>query len=201
MRPVRTSPPSAAGRSPRIGVTVLNRSAQDSRYRHQVAYEDTLFLVLTRLVQEHRATVSIFVQCFGPSSDQDDRPAAQRLHERLQAAGYPAQLFDQLQSPQALQAAFADQTCLIGTRLHTAVLGLSRGVPVVLISYQPKARGTMALLGLEEFCCDIETITEDQLYSLVARILVQRDNLARQFVGQHQQVLASLQGWPARLGF
>ena len=80
------------------------------------------------------------------------------------------------------------------------MLGLSRGVPTVLISYQPKARGTMALLGLEEFCCDIETITGAELYSLVTRILTDREAVAGRIVERHQQLLASLSGWPARLG-
>jgi colanic acid/amylovoran biosynthesis protein len=200
MRPQPTGTARHPEAATRLGVTVLNRSAQDSRYRNQVAYEEALLQVLIRLAQQHGAAVSIFVQCFGPSLDQDDRPAARRLHQRLLAAGCPAELFDRLQTPQELQAAFANQTCLIGTRLHTAVLGLSRGVPTVLISYQPKARGTMALMGLEEFCCDIEAITEAELYTMVARILADRDSLAHRIVERHRQLLASLSGWPARLG-
>ena len=47
----------------------------------------------------------------------------------------------------------------VGTRMHSSVYALAMRVPALAIAYQPKTRGTMQQLGLDDFVVPIEDVS------------------------------------------
>jgi colanic acid/amylovoran biosynthesis protein len=115
--------------------------------------------------------------------DHDDRQVTRRLFQRLQSAIPDLTLVDSFHCAADAHAAYAQMDLMIGTRMHTAILSLISGVPVILIGYQPKSCGGMQLIGLPQFCCPIDTVTADRLFALAEKIL---DDLT-----EHQQLYAA----------
>jgi colanic acid/amylovoran biosynthesis protein len=162
----------------RIGVTAMDRGAQEKRFRRQAIYEDALTSLLLRLQARYDVSFYIFCQCYGPSVDQDDRACAHRIHKRLCAGGARSTVLDNFSGAQEVRSAYKAMACVIGTRMHAGIFALSHGVPTILIGYQPKALGTMSLFDLERYCCDIERFTSDELYELACEVLDQRRALS-----------------------
>jgi colanic acid/amylovoran biosynthesis protein len=144
------------------------------------------------LHRENNAEITIFVQCFGPSPDQDDRPVARRVAERLSAVGVPVILRDDFVDPCSLQQAYSLMDAVIATRMHTAILALAAMTPAVAISYQPKARGMMTDFGLQDYQLDIDEVDAERLQQLVQSILreneVLRAGIQRQLVVVREQL-------------
>jgi colanic acid/amylovoran biosynthesis protein len=183
----------------RIGVTVMDRGAQDPHFQRQALYEEALVSLLARLRASYDAHFYVFCQCYGPSPDQDDRQCARRITERIRQQGIPATLLDGFSDALEIRSAYKAMTCVIGTRMHAGIFALSHGVPTLLIGYQPKALGTMNLFGLERYCCEIERFTGDDLYRLTCEILEQRQALAQQIRERHLAVQDLLRQWTSHL--
>lgn len=184
---VRTAEPSVPQQ---IGVTVIDRGAQSPSFKGQLAYEEALVSLLVRLARERHAHIRVFCQCYGPSPDQDDRPIAQRIHERVRQLGADATLRINFEDAREIIAAYSEMDLLIGTRMHTGIFGLCNAVPVLLIGYQPKTSGVMASFDLDRYCCDITVVDPDRLYSLVCELLERKEEM-QAFISER---LAQTQG-------
>ncbi len=161
----------------RIGVTAIDRSAQDPNFAGQIRYEGTLVTLLTRLASQYNAHICFFCQSYGPSPDQDDQHIARRLFEELRQNGVDVILRTDFRNAHEIIAAYSQLDMVIGTRMHTGIFALAAGVPVLLIGYQPKACGMMATLGLERYCCDIEQVDADRLYEMACEIFATEPEL------------------------
>jgi colanic acid/amylovoran biosynthesis protein len=192
--------PDANGAQLRVGVTVIDRGAQERSFTQQGAYETILSDLLIQVQQEFQAQVYIFVQCYGPTPDQDDRRCARRVYERVRAHTEAVTLMPDFHDALDIRAAYRQLDCLIGTRLHTGIFALSQAVPVVLIGYQPKAAGMMALLGLERYCPDITAITGEDLLKLTRELIQQRLVLRSYIAARYAELQATLQNWSHWLG-
>jgi colanic acid/amylovoran biosynthesis protein len=180
---------------PRVGVTVIDRGAQSSRFRGQQGYEDTLVTLLVRLAHEHDAQIHIFCQCYGPSPDQDDRLVARRVYERITQRGVETNLHISFRDARDIIAAYGELDLLVGTRMHTGIFALCNAVPVLLIGYQPKACGVMASFDLDRYCCDIANLDADALYALACELL-QRQAELRGYITKHlTETLARASTW------
>jgi colanic acid/amylovoran biosynthesis protein len=192
--------PDAHGAQLRIGVTVIDRGAQERSFTHQAAYEEMLVKLLIQIQQEFQAQLYIFVQCYGPTPDQDDRRCARRVYARVREHTGAVTLMPDFHDALDIRAAYQQLDGLIGTRMHTGIFALSQALPVVLIGYQPKAVGTMALFGLEQYCPDMASITGDELSALVRHMLEQRTALSQQITVRRAEVQDVLRDWPRWLG-
>ena len=146
----------------KIGVSVIDRHAQESRFNFQNKYEDALVNLIISFDKKNDISVYIFVQARGPSKDQDDTHAAHRLYKRIQGLKH-IHILDQFEYPLQLKAAYGEMDIVIGSRLHSGVFALSCGVPLLLISYQPKASGTMELFDLDKYCLQINNLSNESL--------------------------------------
>ena len=164
-------PPRPADRPVQIGVTTLDRGAQLRSFAGQSAYEDTICTVLSRLAHERGAEITLFCQCYGPSVDQDDRPATKRIHKRLTEAGVKTTLWTELNTSQQALDAYANMDLMIGTRMHTAIFAICNATPILLVGYQPKGYGVMAMCGLERYCCDITQLSAADLVQRAVELL------------------------------
>lgn len=178
-----------------IGVTVLDRGAQLRSFAGQSAYEETLCALLIELAQQRGAEITLFVQCYGPSADQDDRPAAHRVAQRLSAAGVTSALWPALNTAQEALAAYANMDVMIGTRMHTAIFAICNATPVLLIGYQPKGCSVMALGGLEHYCCDIEQLDTADLYQRICELLDRQAELRAYLAAQRIKLKAQADSW------
>lgn len=178
-----------------IGVTVIERAAQLRTFSGQEAYEKALASVLIRLNREYGANLYLFSQCNGPNLAHEDRRAVYRLYHQLKEQGVAATILDTFDNALVLKATYASMDCLIGSRMHTAIFGMSHAVPVVLISYQPKSRGVMKSFGLERYCCDIETVTPDCLYEIVREVIENRESISRLIAERYDEIQTRLQDW------
>ena len=193
--PALTEPSMGREKSLRIGVTVIDRASQVRNFKSQVSYENALTELLVRLDKEYKAEFFIFAQCYGPGTDHDDRRAARRLFTRVQEATGKAVMASDFRNALEAKAAYMGMDCVIATRMHSGIFALSSSIPTVMIGYQPKACGMMRMLELEHYCCDIKTLTADQLYALVRDVLGQRVEISQHIADHYIQIRYRLQGW------
>ncbi len=96
----------------------------------------------------------------GPRPGEDDRPISKVFRDRLERrlpSGRVIQLgLPDLTGPDDLISLFESADLVLATRFHSAVFALCAGTPVLTIGYQPKARETMRLLGLEHLALEWE---------------------------------------------
>jgi colanic acid/amylovoran biosynthesis protein len=194
-RPANISAGAHQTRPLTIGVTVIDRGAQTGGAVNQAAYEQSLATTLAIAQREHKADVHLFVQCLGPSLDQDDRRATQRLADELARRNVRTRLHDNFDDAGALRRALAEMDLIVASRMHTGIFALSSGVPVVMIAYQPKAIGVMASFGLDDYCLDIATLSADSLGAAIRRATAERETLAGQIASTYATMEPELQRW------
>lgn len=175
-----------------IGVTLMNRAQQLPRFKHQQAYENAILEALVQLNNNIHVQVFLFVQCYGPTPDQDDRLVTRHFYHRLQQCGIKTMLREDFDDSGSLRMAYRKMTCMLATRMHTAVFALTELVPVVLVAYQPKALGLMEAFGLQQFASRIEDVTADRLHSQLHLALSQqaylRAHIQDRMVNTHKQI-------------
>jgi polysaccharide pyruvyl transferase WcaK-like protein len=87
----------------------------------------------------------------------DDRAATGLLYDQVSRKDRVSVIAEDL-APDELASVYGAASVVLGTRLHSVILGLVGGAPVVAVSYSgPKTRGVMRLLGLSDYVLDIET--------------------------------------------
>jgi polysaccharide pyruvyl transferase WcaK-like protein len=87
----------------------------------------------------------------------DDRAATYSLYDHVSCKDRVSVIVEDL-APDELASIYGSASVVIGTRLHSVILGLVGGAPVVAVSYSgPKTRGVMSLLGLSDYVLDMET--------------------------------------------
>jgi colanic acid/amylovoran biosynthesis protein len=178
-----------------IGVTIIDRAAQCPSFRQQAAYETAIIETLRRLHEERKAHLHIFVQCSGPTPDQDDRLISWRVYEQLRNKFDRVKIYDKFTNALDIQLAYKDMDCIIGSRAHTAIFAFNGGVPVVLVGYQPKARGIMEMMGLERYWCSIETVSQEQLYYIVNEALENEGAIRAHISAKRQKMRELLKRW------
>ncbi|MCH7579457.1 MAG: polysaccharide pyruvyl transferase family protein [Chloroflexi bacterium] len=62
-------------------------------------------------------------------------------------------------------------TFMVGTRMHSNIMALSRGTPCIAISYQPKTEGIMEQLGMSSYVVPYERATAEALLDRTDGIL------------------------------
>ncbi len=83
-------------------------------------------------------------------------------------------------------------TLMVGTRMHSNIMALSRGTPCIAISYQPKTEGIMEQLGMSSYVVPYERATAEALLDRTDSILEHQaeltETLERQIGPIQQQV-------------
>lgn len=133
-----------------------------------------------RMALDRGGSILIYPQSRGPGRFEDDRPISRILEASLrrdipQAAVRYAEGKDE-DSLGAARSALAQADLVLATRLHSAILALSMGIPALTIAYQPKSTSTMELLGLEDYSFGIECLQTTSLVSAAEKILAAPDS-------------------------
>lgn len=100
-----------------------------------------------------------------------DRGATRSLLELLGGESDRIRLVDEDLTPGELAALYGRSAALHGTRLHSVILALVGGAPVVGVSYLPKTRGALEVAGLEDFVLPLQTYRSGEAGDLVRRAM------------------------------
>ena len=180
--PARLEPP-----APAIAVTVRQWDFPEAKEpaekaRLQDAYLDSLARACAAVGRQRGGSVLVFPQARGPGRFEDDAAISHRFTERL-AAMAPALPVRYLPLPDAatpfdIIQILSQVHLVVATRFHSAILGFLAGVPAVSIAYQPKGRGIMEEMGLDDLTLDISAVDADRLAGLMIQVLDDREAIA-----------------------
>jgi colanic acid/amylovoran biosynthesis protein len=185
--------------TPKVGITLIDYQRLNRSFTNQSTYEAAIQAAAVHLQQADGARIYLFAQCYGPTIKQDDREITRRFYDRLREMKLNVCLMDTFNNTQEIQAEYRKMDLVIGTRMHSAILALSSGVPVVLVGYQPKAEGLMDSFGLRDYCCPINEVQIDTFCSLVSRAMSNRRALRQQVSNHLTTIHQQLDGWEKNL--
>ena len=146
-----------------VGVTVRHwnfagraSEAGDLNRRFQEILSD----ILDSLVARTGYRIVFFPQAISAGfSARDDRAIARKVAGTMEHGEAVTLIEEDLPVPE-LRQAIARCDLFVGTRMHSNIFALSAGVPTLAISYLPKTRGIMELVGLGEHVVDMTAGTE-----------------------------------------
>jgi len=104
---------------------------------------------------------------------EDDVEVAARITSLMEFQDRASILAREL-TPQQIQTVIAGSDLVVGMRLHSTILAMAAGVPVVGLSYDPKVEQIMGRAGLADFTINIESIQAARLAELMGRALVEK---------------------------
>jgi hypothetical protein len=120
-----------------------------------------------------------------------DVESARELKVRLEDCGLRSELVVAL-TPREFLSSIEACSILLGERLHSVVLAAARGVPTIMIEYQPKCRDFMASIGREEWCFRTDRLFPEELadatLSLMNRLDEETELVSRR-VSEFQTIL------------
>ena len=79
-------------------------------------------------------------------------------------------------------------SAVVSTRLHSAIIPISFGIPVIGIAYNRKVSGFFRYLGLEKFCVNMEQMNKEMLLKRLASITEQKAIINHILVSHEKQM-------------
>ena len=142
------------------------------RYIHSVA------AAADYLIENKNAEVIFASTCtdFGGYHN-DDRIIA---HEIIKTMKNNAKLLCGEYSPMQLSSIYGYMDLHIGTRMHSNILAMLYGTPLMAIQYEFKTQGLMNFFGLNDFVLDINNITSESLIQLVEKTISKKQWIQQQ---------------------
>ena len=164
-----------------VGVTVIPWSFPGEPGDVDKKFENYLKAVAgaaDHLIEKLNAHVIFFPQVIIPPM-KDDRPISMQVLNKIRNKSNVTVLTADY-TPEQIKGMYGCMSLQIGTRFHSCILAQSMHVPTIAIEYDGhKALGIMRLLDLEEYVCDINTITTPELTSKIDKILAERDEVKK----------------------
>lgn len=102
--------------------------------------------------------------------DKDDRIVAHRIRARLQRPEQCRIIYDELNDEQFM-AYVSSAAMVIGTRLHSCIMSMCKGVPALALLYEHKSKGVMERLGLPELSVLIEDLDKPSTMDTINAVL------------------------------
>jgi colanic acid/amylovoran biosynthesis protein len=153
------------------------------------AYYRIFASTLDKFSQEIDAKVFIFNQVTGPTNNENDNVAAKLLLNALSAKQERIIHVDRRLNPMELKGCYRLMDMFIASRLHSGIFAMSSGVPTIFIGYNPKTRGMLKAMGLEQWMLDLDILNEEKLVELLRECWKNR----RTIVDKIQQVVKQCQ--------
>lgn len=110
--------------------------------------------------------------------DRNDELASMKIFKKIRNKSRVTILTDDY-TPEQLKGMYGCMSLFIGTRYHSCIFALSMNVPTIVIGYRHKAPGISKMLGMEEYVCDINTITTHELTSKIDKIWAEKDEVKK----------------------
>lgn len=159
---------------PLLGMTVMDWETFAPNFKRQDVYEGAVTAAIRLFVDKHRGKVLLLPQTWGPTRGEDDRLKAAQVAKRLPEYRDSIFVIDQPINPELLQAVFGEMDLVIGTRMHSNIFSISRGVPVIPIGYLHKSLGIAQMAGLGEWVLDIDRVDALNLIEKLEELWMRR---------------------------
>lgn len=142
-------------------------------------YHKALAQVIDAVVPEMFPNVALILNTYSPEGRGDDRAATRQLYSFIAKKQYVRVIEDDL-SPPELVALYGKARLVLGTRLHSVILALAGGTPVLAVSYLGhKTHGVMQLLGLGQFVVDMTEFSEKWARDMMERALSEQRSVSQ----------------------
>jgi colanic acid/amylovoran biosynthesis protein len=164
----------------KIGMTIINRGAQTKTFKFQESYQVAIIKFIHKIIEQTNAELFIFVQCYGPSQDQNDNLISTFIYNRFCEVSDRIHLLNEYKNSNDLLCDLAEMDIMIASRMHSAIFSLATNTPSILIGYQPKSKGLFDLFGLQKYFMDITEVNAEKLYSLSADLFSNYRNISDQ---------------------
>lgn len=106
----------------------------------------------------------------------DDLAVLKYLYQFLSAT-WRVHLLESNISPRFAQALIKKCSAMVGMRLHSLVLGINAGTPIIALPYDPKVSSLMKEAGLEKYCCESILPNPEDLATLLRNAVKHRTDL------------------------
>jgi len=100
------------------------------------------------------------------SANDNDAVLCREIQERMTRPDVATIVTDVLDAART-KAMLGRMHVVVGARLHSLIFAAGGGVPCVGINYEPKVRGFMEAIGLEDYCLDPLAATPEEIIRLV----------------------------------
>jgi len=131
--------------------------------------------VALAVVRAWKGSVVILPHTRGPGAFEDDSIISRRFWEELRRDIPESRIvfvpLPRNASPFRMMDLYALADVVLGTRTHSAIFALLRGVPAVSVYYQPKGLGIMESLGLADFCLPMADLSAAELLKKTEDVL------------------------------
>jgi colanic acid/amylovoran biosynthesis protein len=150
----------------------------------QLRYNKELAQTIDRLVPDVLSKVILVPHMYDPDNLlEDDMGATLQLYNMIKTKKVNI-ITDDL-GPDEIAALFGKAGLLIGTRLHSLILALKVGTPIIPVSYGgPKTKGIMELLGLGEFLFEMDGFYEEEVYNTAILALNSQKGIVKEVNGK-----------------
>ncbi len=108
----------------------------------------------------------------------DDLAILKHLYQFLSNT-WRVHLIEQSISPQFAQTLLQKCDVVVGMRLHSLILAINTGTPVIALPYDPKVASLMKEAGVEEYSCQSISPQPEELTKLIDRAIKNRADLKK----------------------
>ncbi|WP_227394324.1 polysaccharide pyruvyl transferase family protein [Jeotgalibacillus aurantiacus] len=116
---------------------------------------------LDRIIEEQQAEITFFATKYPQDVEVVNDIQKKMLH------GNATSLVEKNMKPQDIMAFSAKQDLIIGTRLHSLILAVRTGTPVIGVGYHRKVGAFTSSINQESFYCEIDQLDELNLVHMV----------------------------------
>lgn len=150
-----------------IGATIISPMGRFLDRQALENYYLTFASLLEQMTAELPARVFLFNQVTGPTAQEDDRRAVEKVLQKVTRGASQIHWVNEILAPAMLKACYGQMQLFIGSRLHSGIFALSMGVPTVFIGYLTKTRGVMEALNLESWVIDLAQVEPELVWDKV----------------------------------
>ncbi len=186
------APPARAATVPSgtIGVTVMSALPGVDAKGHR-RYADAVRDGLIAGLRDNPRPVVVISQVSAHAGD-DDAAEGERLRAALAEAGLEARFVDLGDaSDEEVSGFYGRLDLVVASRLHSGILALCAGTPIVALSYLPKTDGVLARLGMDRWVLPAAGIDAARLASTLTAALAESDSLRSAIHGRLPEVRVS----------
>lgn len=135
-------------------------------------FEARMARVCRALLEEGDTDLIFLTTHQGVEGIHRDDPVSERIREQLpEPLRSRAHVTREFVHPQEFTYVMGECDLVISSRLHGAIMSMVGGAPVVALAYEPKTRGLMRQLDLEDCVLDMGTASAEEILSLARNLL------------------------------
>lgn len=160
---------------PCIGVTVIASMPSYLDQELVANYYSSVAQSLSQISKKNNIHVFFFHQVIGPSSQEDDRIATEKVIQQMEVDRNNIHLVTEVMDPTQLKACYGCMDMFLASRLHSGIFSMGMCVPTIFIGYLSKTRGVLQALGLEQHLIELSDITSDSLFTVLEQTWAMKD--------------------------